>query len=41
MQRVMKWCGCYNCWCDEIEDIIEIPECDLECGCCDDCEDIK
>jgi len=38
----MKWCNYYNCWCNEVEDIIEEGiECDLECNDCEECEDIK
>jgi len=30
----------YNVWCDDLKEIIEEPECDKECGCCEDCVEI-
>jgi Zn finger protein HypA/HybF involved in hydrogenase expression len=32
-----KWCDNYNVWCNEVEEIIEEPDCDMECKLCDDC----
>jgi hypothetical protein len=36
----MKWCNFYNVWCDEVEDILELPRDFLECDGCkgDGCE---
>ena len=32
----MKWCNKYNCWCSDVEDIIDDPDCELECD--DECD---
>ncbi len=37
----MKWCGAYNCWCDEVRDIIDEPDCDLDCKGCDEMECVQ
>lgn len=36
-----KWCNDFNCWCDEVEEIYDVTECDLNCKNCPRCEDIK
>jgi hypothetical protein len=42
----LKWCKYYNVWCDEVEEIIELPRDFLECGSgdgdyCQHAEEIK
>lgn len=30
-----KWCGKYNVWCDEVEDLLDGEiDCDGDCGYC-------
>lgn len=39
-----NWCSQYNCWCSDVEEIIEdLSEinCDCNCHSCPDCEEIK
>lgn len=38
-----KWCNQFNCWIDEIEEIIEDVGCmcNVDCEDCECCEDIK
>ena len=38
-----NWCGYYNCWCSDVEGIIEYEdiECELDCKDCDEREVIK
>lgn len=32
-----RWCNCYNCWCEDVHEIMEGNE---DCGTwCNDCED--
>ena len=33
----MKWCELYQCWCDEVDEVIDDPgyHCDLDCDNCD------
>ena len=37
-----KWCGYYNCWCSDVEEITD-GECDCElfCEICDDLEYVE
>ena len=37
-----RWCNYYNCFCNDVEEIIpeEGIECDLACGICDEMENI-
>ncbi|UZW13217.1 hypothetical protein OSC52_15375 [Clostridium pasteurianum] len=36
-----RWCNHYNCWCSDAEDITDnIGDCDYDCSCCDDMEEI-
>ena len=37
----MKWCDYYNCWCDEVEDIIDDADCYFSCESCDNCQEVK
>jgi hypothetical protein len=33
----MKWCNYFNCWCDNVEEIIEDSTyCDFDCEYCDE-----
>lgn len=38
-----KWCNYYNCWCNDVEEVI--PEegivCELDCSSCSDMEKIE
>lgn len=39
----MKWCNLYNCWCDDVKDVIDetyVEVCDYDCKSCDECEEI-
>lgn len=38
-----KWCNYYNCWCDDIEEVIpeEGIECELDCRHCENMEKIE
>lgn len=37
-----KWCNYFNCWCNDVEEIIpeEGIECDLDCNYCEKMEQI-
>lgn len=38
----MKWCNLMNMWCSDMNEAdIETADCDGECECCCECEDIK
>ena len=37
----MKWCNLYNCWCDEVEDIIDELGCDGDCKNCEESESLS
>ena len=39
----MKWCSLYDCWCDEVEDIIDEEDivCDFGCNGCQYCESVE
>jgi len=39
----MKWCNIYNCWCSDVEEVIDVEdaECDLDCKNCEECEEIR
>lgn len=38
-----NWCNYYNCWCDDVEEIIpeEGIECELDCKHCKNVEKIE
>jgi len=37
-----KWCGYYNCWCSDVEEITDNQnDCDLDCNDCKDCEYVQ
>lgn len=37
----MKWCNLMNMWCSDMDsEDVENADCDSDCECCDDCEDI-
>ena len=37
-----RWCNLYNCFCNDVEEVIpeEGIECDLDCRCCENMENI-
>lgn len=39
----MKWCNMFQCWCDDLEDIVEeetiFETCGMDCSDCDFCEE--
>ncbi|HJJ11267.1 MAG TPA: hypothetical protein OIM49_05950 [Clostridiaceae bacterium] len=38
-----KWCNYFNCWCNDVEEVIpeEGINCNLECRNCENMEEIK
>ena len=38
-----KWCNYFNCWCNDVEDVIpeEGIECELDCRYCEEMEIIE
>lgn len=36
-----RWCNLYNCFCNEVDEIIEETFCDGDCRNCEDSEELN
>lgn len=36
-----NWCNYYNCWCNDLEMVVDETECDEDCSECEYFEEIK